>query len=105
MIKKYFIIMSLALGLSASSFFLPTQLSYLFNQKINQLHDHKNISEKQLSQANVLKLPAFYHYQRNTYQVGSEHWLRASRGLAKSNPAIARELGDYYQQNENFKWP
>jgi len=95
--------MSLAIGLSASSFFLPSQLTYLFHQNINLSHDQQNINEKQLNQAKALELPAFYQYQRHINQIGSKNWLRASRGLAKSNSAIARELGNYYQQNENFK--
>jgi len=86
--------MGLTVGLSSSSFFLPAHLSYLINQQ--------QANDKDLLQAELLKLPTFYHYQRSVEIIGSARWLRASRALAESNGAIASELANHYQSKGNL---
>jgi len=94
MFKKWWIIMSLTIGLSSSSFFLPAHLNYLIS--------HNQANDKELRQAELLKLPVFYHYLRGKNTAGSTSWLRASRALAKNNGRIASELASYYQTKENL---
>jgi tetratricopeptide (TPR) repeat protein len=98
MIKKWLIIMSLAIGLSSSSFFLPHYLSYLLTDPDSSVQ----LTPKVLSQAQLLKLPAFYQYQLKSAVVGSSTWLSASRSLAKTNSVIATELAVFYQEKGNL---
>ena len=79
---------SLTLALSSSSFLLPHHLSYLI--------DHQQITSEQLAQAKLLKLPAYYHFQRRHHQVGSSPWLKASQVLAIKNAAIASQIAAIY---------
>lgn len=84
--------MGLTIGLSSSSFFLPLHLKYLVS--------HQQANERELLQAKLLKLPAYYQYQRLTQVKGSTAWLQASRVLASNDGFIATELATFYQNRK-----
>jgi len=93
--KSYFIllVMSSMIFLSSSSFFLSDYLT----KKLN----NNNFSEVQFYFALQKNYKAALRLEEKKYDIGTNHWLKFNRILAKSEGSIALKLGYWYQQKAN----